>query len=163
MSPPLKAVERVEVQVLVDNVTDNLSTLPKGITHEWAYLLRGGFLKEIAGEHICCACHGLSLIITAKSGDTTHTVLFDSGPEGYAVIRNGARLYVDFGVIEAIVLSHGHWDHAGGMLAALDLIRKSNGGQEVPFFCRALRITSASCGLRPGAAACCRRSTLHTA
>ena len=134
MPPPLKAVERVEVRVLVDNVTDNLSTLPKDITHEWAYLLRGGFLKEISGEHICCACHGLSLIVTAKSGDTTHTVLFDGGPEGYAVIRNGARLYVDFGSIESIVLSHGHWDHAGGLLAALDLIRKNNGGREVPFY-----------------------------
>ena len=134
MPPPLKAVERVEVQVLVDNVTDNLSTLPKDITHEWAYLIGGGHLSEISGEHICCACHGLSLIITIKTGEVEHTVLFDGGPEGYAVIRNGARLHVDFGAIDAVVLSHGHWDHAGGLLAALDLIRKNNGGQEVPFY-----------------------------
>ena len=131
---PVKAVDRVEVQVLVDNVTDNLSTLPKDITHEWAYLIGRGHLSEISGDHICCACHGLSLIITIKTGDTEHTVLFDGGPAGYAVIRNGARLYVDFGRIESIVLSHGHWDHAGGLLAALDLIRKNNGGQEVPFY-----------------------------
>ena len=39
--------------------------------------------------------------------------LFDSGPEGYAVERNGTRLGIDFGRIEAVVLSHGHWDHAG--------------------------------------------------
>ena len=134
MPPPLKAVDRLEVQVLVDNVTDNLSTLPKGITHEWAYLIGGGHLSEISGEHICCACHGLSLIVTAKTDDAEHTVLFDGGPEGYAVIRNGARLHVDFGSIDAIMLSHGHWDHAGGLLAALDLIRKNNGGEEVPFY-----------------------------
>ena len=134
IDPPLKAVDGVQVQVLVDNVTDNLSTVAKGVTHEWAYLIGRGHLSEIAGEHICCACHGLSLIITVKSGDVEHTVLFDGGPEAYAVIRNGARLYVDFGRIESIVLSHGHWDHAGGLLAALDLIRKNNGGQEVPFY-----------------------------
>lgn len=135
MAPPsLVAADTVEVQVLVDNVTDNLSTLPKGVTHEWAQLIRRGLVTEIAGERICCACHGLSLVITAKAGGREHTVLFDGGPEAYAVIRNGARLAVDFGRIEAVVLSHGHWDHAGGLLAALDLIRKANGGTEVPFY-----------------------------
>ena len=134
MTVPLKAVERVEVQVLVDNVTDNLSTIPKGFTHEWAYLLRRCLVSEISGQHICCACHGLSLVITARAGDVEHTVLFDGGPEEYAVKRNGARLATDFGRIESIVLSHGHWDQAGGLPAALELIRKGNGGREVPFY-----------------------------
>ena len=38
------------------------------------------------------------------------------------------------GTVEGIVLSHGHWDHAGGMLLALELIRERNGGREVPFY-----------------------------
>ena len=70
MSPPLEAVDRIEVQVLVDNVTDNLSTLPAGadITHEWAYLLREGLVTEISGDNTCCACHGLALVITVRTG-----------------------------------------------------------------------------------------------
>ena len=72
MPPPpslkLKAVDRIEVQVLVDNVTDNLSTLPAGITHEWAYLIREGLVTEISGDNTCCACHGLALAITVKTG-----------------------------------------------------------------------------------------------
>ena len=138
MPPPpplkLKAVDRIEVQVLVDNVTDNLSTLPAGITHEWAYLIREGLVTEISGDNTCCACHGLALAITVKTGDDEHTVLFDGGPAGYAVRRNGERLATDFGRIDAIVLSHGHWDHAGGLLTALELIRDAGGSHEIPFY-----------------------------
>ena len=38
------------------------------------------------------------------------------------------------GVVDAIVLSHGHWDHGGAMLRALQLIRDRNGGKEVPYY-----------------------------
>ena len=135
--PELRAVDRIEVQVLVDNVTDNLSTLPAGadITHEWAYLIREGLVSEISGDNTCCACHGLALVVTVRTGDDAHTVLFDGGPAGYAVKRNGERLATDFGHIDTIVLSHGHWDHAGGLLAALELIRDAGGGEgrEIPF------------------------------
>ena len=136
--PELRAVDRIEVQVLVDNVTDNLSTLPAGadITHEWAYLIREGLVTEISGDNTCCACHGLALVITVGAGDDEHTVLFDGGPAGYAVRHNGERLAVDFGRIDTIVLSHGHWDHAGGLLAALELIRDAGGGddREIPYY-----------------------------
>ena len=125
------------MQVLVDNVTDNLSTLPAGadITHEWAYLIREGLVSEISGDNTCCACHGLALVITVRTADDAHTVLFDGGPAGYAVKRNGERLATEFGRIDTIVLSHGHWDHAGGLLAALELIRDAGGGEgrEIPF------------------------------
>ena len=135
--PELRTVDRIEVQVLVDNVTDNLSTLPAGadITHEWAYLIREGLVSEISGDNTCCACHGLALVITVRTGDDAHTVLFDGGPAGYAVKRNGERLATEFGRIDTIVLSHGHWDHAGGLLAALELIHDAGGGEgrEIPF------------------------------
>ncbi len=127
----LKAVDRVEVLVLVDNLSDFLSTVPESVTPELPGLMRAG-LTELSGEGLCCAPWGFSLVVTARQGDISHTVLFDAGPEGYAVERNGARLGLDFGAIEAIVLSHGHFDHAGGMLAALDGISGANGGRAVP-------------------------------
>jgi 7,8-dihydropterin-6-yl-methyl-4-(beta-D-ribofuranosyl)aminobenzene 5'-phosphate synthase len=52
-------------------------------------------------------------------------MLFDAGPVDDAVIWNGRRLGIDFGAIDGVTLSHGHWDHAGGMLAALALIREA--------------------------------------
>jgi 7,8-dihydropterin-6-yl-methyl-4-(beta-D-ribofuranosyl)aminobenzene 5'-phosphate synthase len=127
----LQAVDEIEVLVLVDNQSDFLSTVPESVTPELPGLRRAG-LTEISGEGLCCAPWGFSLVVTARLGDKSHTVLFDAGPEDYAVERNGDRLGVDFGAIEAIVLSHGHFDHAGGLLAALDGIRGANGGHAVP-------------------------------
>jgi 7,8-dihydropterin-6-yl-methyl-4-(beta-D-ribofuranosyl)aminobenzene 5'-phosphate synthase len=129
----LLPVDRLEVQVLVDNVTDSLSTNPGGVRSELASLLSAG-MAVWSGESICCAHHGLSLIVTAHANGTSHTVLFDSGPEGYVVERNGQRLGVAFDAIETVVLSHGHWDHGGGLLKALELICKNQTDREVPLY-----------------------------
>ncbi|HEY2104610.1 MAG TPA: MBL fold metallo-hydrolase [Candidatus Binataceae bacterium] len=127
------AVDEIEIQVLVDNATDILSTIPAHAESEFSYLQRQG-MRELSGDSLCCACHGLSLLITATRGTRRHSVLFDSGPEEYAFERNSTRLGVDPGIIESAVLSHGHWDHAGGMLAALDLVRSRNGSRPIPYY-----------------------------
>lgn len=130
--PALATAERVEVLVLVDNVTDTLSTTPAFVTREWPRLRRFG-MRVVAGGALCCANHGLALVVTAHGADgVARTVLFDGGPVDYAVERNGHRLGVDFGAIEAVVLSHGHWDHAGGIPQALAMIRARNGDRAVP-------------------------------
>ncbi len=127
----LKAVEALEVQVLVDNVTDSLSTVPQGVTNEVPVLMKNGSLKVAAGEYRCCAHHGLSLVITARAGRDAQTLIFDAGPEAYTVTRNGVLLKVPFGDAGAVVLSHGHWDHAGGMLEAVRQVAAANGGRRV--------------------------------
>jgi metal-dependent hydrolase (beta-lactamase superfamily II) len=38
------------------------------------------------------------------------------------------------GAVDGIVLSHGHWDHGGAMLRALEMIQMNNGGREVPTY-----------------------------
>ena len=130
-SPAL--LDKIEIQVLVDNATDILSTIPAHAESEFAYLERHG-MRELSGDSLCCACHGLSLLITATRGARRHTVLFDSGPEEYAFERNSGRLGVDLGIVQSAVLSHGHWDHAGGMLKALDMVRSRNGGRSIPYY-----------------------------
>jgi 7,8-dihydropterin-6-yl-methyl-4-(beta-D-ribofuranosyl)aminobenzene 5'-phosphate synthase len=127
MEPALTAVDGVEFLVLVDNCLDSLSTVPINVTLEWPRLMRHG-MKELSGEWQCCANHGLSLVITARRGNVSHTVMFDAGPEDYVLERNAPRLGVDFSAIEGIVLSHGHWDHAGGLPAAVRLTVAANRG-----------------------------------
>jgi len=116
----LQPVDAIEFLVLVDNCLDSLSSVPKHVSLEWPRLMRNG-MKELSGEGQCCANHGLSLLITARRGTTSHVVMFDAGPENYVLERNAPRLGVDFSSIEGIVLSHGHWDHAGGLPAAVRL------------------------------------------
>ena len=131
--PSLETADKVEIRILVDNATDMLSSNPPFVESESGYLNRRGF-KTSASRCLCCAVHGLSCLITVHRGGTSRTVLFDTGPEDYAFERNVTRLGVDLGTVESIVLSHGHWDHAGAMLLALGMIRGRNGGRNVPFY-----------------------------
>lgn len=128
----LRPVDSLEVSVLVDNVIDPLSTLPRGVTGE-AAVLRSKGLMVSSGHVRCCANHGLSLVITARIGSDIRILLFDAGPEAYTLARNGDRLRTPFGEVGGMVLSHGHWDHAGGFPEAVRLIVSANGGKPVPF------------------------------
>ena len=129
----LAPVDRLEILVLVDNATDMLSSTSSHVESESAGLMRRG-IRMMAGKCLCCAAHGLSCLVTAHRGGASHTILFDTGPEEYAFERNVTRLGVDLGMVESIVLSHGHWDHAGAMLLALNMIRSRNGGRKIPYY-----------------------------
>lgn len=133
MKPMPGPVDSVEFLVLVDNTLDSLSSVPRHVTLEWPRLVRHG-MKELSGEAQCCANHGLSLFVIARKGSASHAVMFDAGPEDYVLQRNAPRLGVDFSTIEAIILSHGHWDHAGGLPAAIRSIVSARGGDAVPVF-----------------------------
>lgn len=64
--------------------------------------------------------HGLAWWIDTGS----HRVLFDTG-QGMALLHNAAVLKADLASADAIVLSHGHYDHAGGLEAALAAARSA--------------------------------------
>ncbi len=129
----LQSVDRLEFQILIDNVTDSLSTAPPNVTLEWPALMRAG-MRQLSGRCQCCANHGLAVVARAFRGTESRTVLFDAGPVEFAVEYNGTRLGIDFGSIDAVVLSHGHWDHAGGLPMAFELITKANGGRAIPCY-----------------------------
>src|SRR5437762_4855738 len=129
----LRPVDEIEFLVLVDNCLDSLSSVPKYVSLEWPRLMRNG-MTELSGEAQCCANHGLSLVIAAHVGPTSHALMFDAGPENYVLERNAPRLGVEFSTIEGIVLSHGHWDHAGGLPAAVRSTVAAGGGQPIPVF-----------------------------
>jgi 7,8-dihydropterin-6-yl-methyl-4-(beta-D-ribofuranosyl)aminobenzene 5'-phosphate synthase len=133
--PSLQAVDSAEVHILVDNVTDSLSSVPSFVETEWAGLGRRRQGRWVlGGSCLCCAAHGLSCLITVRQGGEAKTLLFDTGPEDRTFEQNVSRLGADLGAVEAIVLSHGHWDHGGAMLRALQIIRDRNGGKEVPCY-----------------------------
>jgi 7,8-dihydropterin-6-yl-methyl-4-(beta-D-ribofuranosyl)aminobenzene 5'-phosphate synthase len=61
-------------------------------------------------------------------------LLFDTGPDELVFERNVERLGFDMSSIDGIVLSHGHWDHAGALIRALDMIQLRGRGRLVPTF-----------------------------
>ena len=127
------AVDRLEIRILVDNAVDMLSSTRSSSQSELTRFLGRG-MRRIGGRCLCCAAHGFACLVTAWRGGTRHSVLFDTGPEADILLRNIARLGVDPGTIEGIVLSHGHFDHVGALTDALDAVRAANGADEVPVY-----------------------------
>lgn len=115
-------VDSLKIELIVDNRTDSLSSTPDFVESEFGRFL-GRPYGRLSGRCLCCAGHGLSLLITATVGDTTSKVLFDTGPDEAMLTRNLGALEMDLSEVDDIVLSHGHWDHAAGLVEA---VRRTN-------------------------------------
>src|SRR5579863_8326156 len=68
---------------------------------------------------------GLSLYLEPQRGDLKRTLLLDFGWTPEAINGNMELLKVDPSKVDALIMSHGHWDHLGGMIGFLDRHRKS--------------------------------------
>jgi 7,8-dihydropterin-6-yl-methyl-4-(beta-D-ribofuranosyl)aminobenzene 5'-phosphate synthase len=119
----LSPVDRVEILTLIDNVLDLLlmnTDIAKRIGPggseglqmpmvEAPLLESGEFMDPPVAEH------GLSFLVSVTSGDTRRTLLFDTGSSVDTLAHNLRALSVQPAEIEAIVLSHGHFDHTMGL------------------------------------------------
>jgi 7,8-dihydropterin-6-yl-methyl-4-(beta-D-ribofuranosyl)aminobenzene 5'-phosphate synthase len=57
--------------------------------------------------------HGVAFVIESLAGK----VLFDTGASGEALVQNAAQMGLNLYQIDALVLSHAHYDHTGGLEA----------------------------------------------
>ncbi len=113
----LRPVDEVVVTTLVDNVYDALlqgddrvSRAPFKVGTARASQFEGS--RTTVGLQ---AEHGFSALVTVRQGNTSSTLLFDTGLSPDAMVINADRLVVDLSEVRAVVLSHGHFDHAGGL------------------------------------------------
>ena len=133
-------LEELEILVVVDNETDTLSSVDDGVPQipEVVHVAaRRPPSREFDGhecktvfDQLCCACHGLSVLITGRREDHEHVMLFDIGPYPDLWIDNARRLDVNLSKIEYIFLSHWHFDHSGGfpeVVAAITEARSAAG------------------------------------
>ncbi|WAJ44300.1 MBL fold metallo-hydrolase [Mycobacterium sp. Aquia_216] len=113
----LVSVDEIVVTTLVDNSFDALLN-DSGVAHRTLF----AEIPDVAGPQFVegrtvpglVAEHGFSALITTRRGETSHTVLFDTGVSPDGMATNIERLGLDVSEIEVVVLSHGHFDHAGG-------------------------------------------------
>ena len=68
--------------------------------------------------------HGVSFFVRAKIGDDNVTALMDVGPSGEALLHNVDVMDVNLEDVDVVALSHGHYDHTGGLIDALKRIKK---------------------------------------
>jgi len=59
--------------------------------------------------------HGFAVYMETERG----VILFDTGATAEALAANARALGMDLGRVSAIVLSHGHYDHTGGLASAV--------------------------------------------
>jgi 7,8-dihydropterin-6-yl-methyl-4-(beta-D-ribofuranosyl)aminobenzene 5'-phosphate synthase len=60
--------------------------------------------------------HGFSALIEPSDGDP---LLFDTG-QGLSLLHNARRMNKDLSRVRQVAISHGHYDHAGGLMPLLD-------------------------------------------
>jgi 7,8-dihydropterin-6-yl-methyl-4-(beta-D-ribofuranosyl)aminobenzene 5'-phosphate synthase len=118
----LEPVDRLRVTILMDNVTDPLMP-DAGRTSRisWPKALAPGAPRtptRLAAEGVpdaLIAEPGFSALVRVEKGGRERTLLFDTGVSPTGMVENMRRLGLSLGDVEAIVLSHGHWDHVTGM------------------------------------------------
>ncbi|MCR5546766.1 MAG: MBL fold metallo-hydrolase [Lachnospiraceae bacterium] len=73
-------------------------------------------IENTPGRPGCAYAHGLSFYIeTAK-----HKLLLDLGPSE-ETLENASVIGIDLTKVDTVVLSHGHYDHSGGLMAFMDV------------------------------------------
>src|SRR6476646_5471260 len=129
----LQPVDALSVTVLMDNVTDLLlvddgaarrPTSGSGPRVTAPLLDLGEAFDALRAEH------GFSALVTFVKDGREHRVLFDTGISPDGLVENMRRLELSPDEIEVIILSHGHFDHVGGM----DGLIRELGTSELPVF-----------------------------
>ena len=105
---PFQEVERLEITFVTDNYSDALRP-------DTAI----GTRYRTAPDASIHAEHGLSYFVRTHTERGTSTLMFDYGQDGRGVLNNMRLLNINPGSIDALGLSHGHFDHWGGLVDIL--------------------------------------------
>lgn len=115
----LRPVDRVEITTVCDNIIDVLLVdegparrLPR---RPHPPTVAAPTLEHGRAADVPLAQHGFSALVTVHHDGGTTRVLLDTGATPDGCVDNLYRLGIDPAEVDAIVLSHGHYDHATGL------------------------------------------------
>ncbi|MEM0253169.1 MAG: MBL fold metallo-hydrolase [Candidatus Bathyarchaeia archaeon] len=115
----LAEAEKVEIISLMDNSIDMLSTINRTEVKTFKEWMKKPLKLPIAE-------HGFSMLVRVWTKGEKHVVLFDTGISPLGIIINARRMGINLSEVETIVLSHGHYDHFGGLSAVIKAIKREN-------------------------------------
>jgi 7,8-dihydropterin-6-yl-methyl-4-(beta-D-ribofuranosyl)aminobenzene 5'-phosphate synthase len=101
----MREADRLEITILVDNYTDLLLLQSTEVVKR----------PRVPPPRAPLAEHGLSCLLKVYAGSEEHAVLMDAGIAATALFHNADLLNIDLSQVESVVLSHGHFDHFGGL------------------------------------------------
>lgn len=113
-APPI--VDRLAVRVVVDNAHDVIVKSAKVGTvdvQRVGWSLGPNLNKQLHSEF------GLGFHLESQRGGETRNYLLDFGASPVAELNNLDILKVDLAALDALILSHGHFDHFGGLVPLL--------------------------------------------
>ena len=120
-------IDYVEVLSLVDNSIDFLSTTDKKEVKSFRQWTKKGHGEEYTSQsQLPIAEHGFSMIVRFFTAGKSCSILFDTGVSPDGIVENARRMSLDLSEIDYIVLSHGHYDHFGGLEAVVKVINKND-------------------------------------
>lgn len=125
----LPEVDEVKITLLMDNSLDLL--IPGSPVAE-RFFLSPKWLEKFSPNPnlfdapLPYAEHGFSAFIRVRRGEESGTVLFDTGVSRKGILWNLDVLEINPADIQAVVLSHGHADHAMGLPGLIDRLGSRN-------------------------------------
>ena len=124
----LAEVDGLQIISLVDNSVDFLSTINRKEVQSFRQWTKKRHGEEWARTHsqLPLAEHGFSMLVRVLARGKSGNILFDTGSSPDSVVENATRMGLDLSEVESVVLSHGHYDHSGGLLSALKAINKGD-------------------------------------
>jgi 7,8-dihydropterin-6-yl-methyl-4-(beta-D-ribofuranosyl)aminobenzene 5'-phosphate synthase len=117
-------VDSLSIRILIDSAHD-LFLKPQKVGGVEMQRARGGsdFRRILHNQW------GLSLLLESGLGGEARTTLLDFGYTSEALLNNMELLGVEPSKISALVVSHGHYDHFGGLIGFLEKHRERMPGE----------------------------------
>lgn len=115
----LPTVDALSVKVLTDSSYDT----PRPGSNKWVKIKRTSFISTSDYRKALHNEWGLALALESRAGADTRNLLLDYGYTPAALLNNMEILGVEASKQQALILSHGHFDHFGGLIGFLQKYR----------------------------------------